>query len=206
MNNIRPKTTAVDIALLPPDEIFELSKKYNSLINNQNPGGLVLDDTHLPHITLVQQYIDTDKQTRLFSEITSAYAKFKPINLKISGIDSLRLSDGKEASYFIFEDVTKIQELHEALMEISAPCVSTGDESSFFTDPGEQIRASSLDWTTNFRDKASGPNFEAHITLGIGHKPKLEDKLEFCIYRLAVCQLGNYNTCRKILKEWRLTK
>ncbi|MFH0853542.1 MAG: 2'-5' RNA ligase family protein [bacterium] len=204
--NIKQEKLAIDIALIPPQNIIDLAKQYNLSINSQNPDGIMLDETHLPHVTLVQLFIDTNKLTLLNQAIENTLKDFKPISLKINNIDSLMLSDGKEASYFLFENIAQIQAMHETLMEVSKPFAVNGDGKSFVSDPGEQILSSSVDWATNFREKASGPNFEAHITLGIGYKPNLEKEVEFIIDRLTVCHLGNFNTCRKILKEWRFIK
>lgn len=49
---------ALDIVLLPTSKIDEVySKRINQKIVEQVPeGGFVFDDTHLPHITLLQLY------------------------------------------------------------------------------------------------------------------------------------------------------
>ena len=63
-------------------------------------------------------------------------------------------------------------------------------------------RSGDIAWVSSFREKASFRAYNPHIT--VGHAAAMPEIAphEFLATRLAVCHLGRFCTCRRILAEW----
>ena len=79
-----------------------------------------------------------------------------------------------------------------------------GDASAFHSN-GEPPRPADLEWVSRFREQASHADFDPHITLGVGAAPGAAAALDAVADRVALCHLGRYCTCRRVLAEWTLT-
>jgi hypothetical protein len=70
------------------------------------------------------------------------------------------------------------------------------------------VHPASVEWVNRYRTAAAFDRFSPHITIGIGRfgeereRPRLP--LSGVASRLALCHLGDYCTCRKILFETEL--
>jgi len=196
------KSHAIDVVLLPPEEVMSLCHEMNSSLWSQTHDGFRFDETHLPHISLVQQYVQQAALRDIVSVITSTVAATQALSLSATHTGSATIDGGLTVSGLEFGTSPELLRLHQSLMTALEPFVSTGDETAWYRDLGEHIRPGSLRWLKNYRR----PNrqFHPHITLGVGPAPTLNQPLRFTVDRLALCHLGNFNTCRKILDEWRL--
>jgi hypothetical protein len=66
--------TAVDIALEPDATMMQHAKAANARLLKSFPKGFALDETHHPHVTLLQQFVRTDDPAQR-PAIQSATAK-----------------------------------------------------------------------------------------------------------------------------------
>jgi len=193
-------TIAIDIVLLPPEEIWEWAVDLSRDIREQNPeSAILLDDTHLPHITLVQACVDNLDE--VVKAIKDSLANIRPLPLNV---DCAMVDENGTAGLNIA--ITKeLQQLHNDLMSSIEKFRGTVDSEAFYLDNDQTVSRGTLDWVKNFTQHAGYEKYVPHITLGeINSLPKVEPK-KFIADRIAVCHLGNYCTCRKILKEWQLT-
>ncbi|OVE79492.1 hypothetical protein BVY00_00300, partial [bacterium G20] len=120
-------------------------------------------------------------------------SKFKPINLVA------HLVNKPSSSFFEIENSHELRKLHTNIMEEFEKIASYNVKSEAFYD--KSIREHSLDWVRNFRKDAAFENYWPHITLLTSNPSKDRKTLKFIAKRLAICHLGDYNTCRKILVE-----
>jgi hypothetical protein len=99
-----------------------------------------------------------------------------------------------------------LQKLHESLFETFVPLITRNATAADMYD-GPSSNAASLNWINNFVDQSSYENFEPHITIGyLKNKGITEiEPISFTASRIAICHLGNYCTCRRILTEVFLT-
>ena len=192
-------TTAIDIVLLPPEEIWEWAVALSRDIREQNPeSAILLDDTHLPHITLVQACVDNLDE--IYKTTKESVANIRPLSLDV---DCAMVDENGTAGLNIV--ITKeLQQLHNDLMSSTEKFRCDVDSEAFYLDNDQTVSRGTLDWVKNFTQHAGYEKYVPHVTLGeINSPPKIEPK-KFIANRVAVCQLGNHCTCRKILKEWRL--
>jgi hypothetical protein len=113
------------------------------------------------------------------------------------------LAGGIFYSGFLLSLDERLKKFQRAIDNVIRPFITTGDATSFVADPGETIRQGSVDWAAGFsRNHPDGTNYQPHISLGVGKVKPLKEPISFTASHFAVCHLGNFNTCRKILKEW----
>lgn len=51
---------AIDVLLVPDRTMLEVASEWNAQMREQTPEGLELDETHQPHVTLIQRHVDAD--------------------------------------------------------------------------------------------------------------------------------------------------
>ena len=70
--------TAIDIALEPGVTMILSAKDANARLLKSFPKGFTLDETHHPHVTLLQQFVRTDDLDKVFAAANAVLAKEKP--------------------------------------------------------------------------------------------------------------------------------
>ncbi len=187
------KPLAVDIVLLPSAEIMKKAVAVNKRLGADNL--IPLDvDTCLPHISLCMGVCrDVEALTEVLKPVSSS---FSSLDLKITGIDAVDSSQGEKISSLHIEENDALQQLHEQIMRDCFPLLTSDASKEMFCTT--EVNDSSVEWVRNYKDKASFENFWPHITLGVGDLKESID-LTFRASRLAICHLGNYCTCRKVL-------
>ena len=190
---------AIDVALLLPEAVNERAKAVNAPLLAQRPDGFRFDDTHLPHITLAQQFIRRVNLPALIERIDPILRDALPLLLRVIGVGS-----SGTATHFAIEPTPDLQKLHEALLDAALPLEEAGGGAEAFYSDRQLARESDVTWVSQFRSHSSYARFSPHITLGIGPPPEFREPFEFTADRVALCHLGRFCTCRMILREWRL--
>ncbi|USN53139.1 MAG: 2'-5' RNA ligase family protein [Candidatus Nomurabacteria bacterium] len=196
-------TIALDIVLFPPEEIAKEAKSYNEELLQQNPAGLCLDATHLPHMTLMQLYANSEKLPDIVDSIRTISHQFQALPLRINGIKGIAL-ENERAFFLTLDPQPELFRLHRDLMNKLQTYEVATDAKAFLLDADEEARPSTLAYTKNFREQVSFDHFDPHITIGTGEQIDFRNPMEFLASQLAICHLGNFNTCRKILWETQL--
>ena len=70
--------TAIDIALEPDATMLQHAKDANARLLKSFPKGFTLDETHHPHVTMLQQFVRTDDIDKVFAAANAVLAKEKP--------------------------------------------------------------------------------------------------------------------------------
>ncbi len=188
---------AVDLALLLPESLQAWCRRMNASLLRDEPAGFTFDATHLPHLTLVQQFVRRVDLEQFSQRVGSFLEGKAPISLR--GVGSER-----GGSALRVEATAELQRLHEELMRLSAPFArSEGGLSAFYGDD-EPAREADLRWVRGYFSQASFSNFAPHVTLGVGNNPFEMEPLQFLANRVGLCQLGRFGACRKVLQQWTL--
>ena len=190
---------AIDVALLLPEPVQERSRAVNAALWAGRPDGFRFDATHLPHITLAQQFVRRASLPALTERIDPVLHRVQPLALRLVGVGS-----SETALHFGVEPTPDLQRLHENLMDALQPLEEADGSAEAFYSEGEPAREKDIEWVRQYRIKASYANFVPHITLGIGRAPELLEPFEFTADQVALCHLGRFCTCRVVLREWRL--
>lgn len=197
-----PPTVAIDVVLLPPEEVMERCREVNAYLWNRTQQGFLFDETHLPHISLVQQFTPSELLGEVFDAMHRVAVGRAPIEFRATHIRHTTIPDNIPFNGFDLAAPDSFFELQRVLIADLAQFATDGDARTFYTDPGEPIRDGSILWVRNFRAKK---DHHPHISLGVGPEPAFTGPFAFTASRLAVCHLGNFNTCRRVLKEWQLS-
>lgn len=194
---------ALDIAiLLPPDASASVE-----LLNTQlsaPPEGFRFSARHLPHISLVQQFSPTTELTVIEQTIADVVSKHPPIDLTLASITT-----SQTTSSLTVTPSPVLDTLHRRLMDqLAIFDVGLGDEHAFIntdTTPTDAARLRDITWVSQFRTEAAYDAFAPHVTLGVGAIKTTIPKTTFTASVIALCILGRFCTCQKVLASWELS-
>jgi 2'-5' RNA ligase len=187
---------AVDIVLLPPERIMDLAIEFNKELLRKNPPIISLNKKEcLPHITLRQMVMDE----RLLSQAAHALQKLAkthpPLQLMATRVET-HLFNNEPLSSFTIAPNEELQKLHEDAMRAFEMFISPG-EATFFD---RQVSTVLREWVKRYPEHAFN-RYRPHITLGVGEAKPLGAPHPFTTAKIAICHLGDYGTCRRILAE-----
>lgn len=196
------RLSALDVALVLPSSIADCLTRLNASLLPP-PDGFHFDTTHVPHLTLVQQFSRLDALQDITDEITSTAQCTAPLQLTTD-----KLSTGETAVVLTVEHTKALNNLHRRLMKrLERFASATGDKTGFVnTDPNESARTRDVTCVKQFRRNASYEAFTPHITLGIGHLDQPSPVQTFTVTNLALYQLGRFCTCRRLLQSFTLSR
>ena len=209
--------TAVDIMIQPDANAIERAREVNRRMPLSIPAGLTLDDTHLPHVTMLQRYLITADldQAYVAIESTIAATDVAALSYHVPGITYSEHwgPPGQAAAVLGVHPNQQVLDLQAALLAAVTPFTGTGGtDAAFVTDPGQQISATTKDWVETYQANQVGANYTAHLTVGLATVADLKamqaepfDEFDVRPVGLAVYQLGNNGTARARLKAWLLT-
>ncbi len=197
---------AIDVVLLPSEEMMDKAIEINKELLKDNVNEIVLSkETCLPHISLCMGVIEEEKLPEIKKVIEETAKEFSTFNLTAENTDVSVTPKGEKISVLIIRNTDTLQKLHETVMKRLWNFLSYDVEAKMFYNPGK-VREKSINWVRNYAKKYNDPSlFDAHITVGFGETDKFKFPIEFTASRLALCHLGSYCTCRKILISTNLT-
>ena len=197
---LRQGLLAIDVAILLPDALLQPLLRLNATLVPP-PEGFRFDDTHLPHVSLAQQFIAAARLPDVIRATAAVLRGAGPLRLLPAG-----MSRGRTASTVRLVPTGALTRLHADLMDRLQPFESgPGDETAFFSDVVEPARHADVEWVRQFRTQAAHGRFDPHVTLGVGPVPQLDPPRGGDATRAALCHLGRFCTCRRVLAEWSLT-
>lgn len=198
--------SAIDIVILPSDNVSGIAKSLNSQINaGKLSPEITLDRGHLPHITLVQAYIEVEKLSEIEKIVSKITEETSPFTITVSSVQTI--PEGVDSFVnMIIEKTPYLTRLRQAVMDAIEPYHKTGGGDAFFGHESENITPLIINYTQGFfQNFRSAEAYFPHITIGkkyADYEPI--EPISFMARQIALCHLGNWGTCRKILHEWTL--
>ena len=195
------KRFAVDVVLVPPNYVIDLAIEYNRILLKEHPTNIVLDKRkRLPHVSMMMGCLSGDKLQEAAMILPTIARKFNYLDLNVKDIRTVNTSSGSSVVSFDISPDQPIIALHEFIVSSFRPLL-TNDATPIDLNDDPPIEVSSIDWINSYISNSSLANFWPHITLGFGDYSKDFEPFSFQADRLAICHLGNYCTCTKILAE-----
>jgi hypothetical protein len=191
---------AVDAAILLPAPAQEAFARLNEQLAGP-PDGFRFDGSHLPHVTLAQQFVPAADLPLVRAEIGAVLASFPPLTLAAE-----RLAASGATTSLVLAATPSITTLHTRLMDRLAAFDMTAGGADAFLANGEPPRARDVEWVTRFRTAAAYGAFQPHVTLGVGTLEAPAPVLEIEADQAALCHLGRFCTCRQVIASWRLAR
>jgi len=190
---------AVDVVLLPSDEVTARAIEANRELLKQCPGKIVLgNEDCLPHVSLAMGCINEGDIAEIGGILREAARKHNPGSLTIAGVHVGASSVGDRISLLELKRTESLQLLHEEVMRSLSPYLSHDVTAEMLLSPPAGAESTLL-WIRDYPEKSSFERFFPHITLGYGQLYDFRFPPRFAAPRLALCHLGNHCTCRRIL-------
>jgi 2'-5' RNA ligase len=206
---------AIDIALEPDATMIQHAMAANARLLKSFPKGFPLDETHHPHVTMLQQFVRTDDLDKIFASANAVLAKEKPRAWTLKAFKYYYIPSPPLGLAGIevepTEDLHRLQD--ELITAVGPYTVKTGTPAAFFSDEGgRDIQEDLIEYVANFVAVAAGKRFNPHVTIGVGTEAFLNKMLAepfasftFSAAGASVYQLGSFGTARKELRALTLT-
>ena len=195
------KKLAIDIALLLPPEIVEVCVALNK--ESDKTKYISFLDGYQPHISLAMGCVLESDFSKLKQELEG----------KTKGVQALTLSILEFETWPVDQKVifglsvlltNEIKILHALCMEVMKRYASYESSPEMFDEP-ERINERSINWVNNYKKHFNPDIYKPHITLGADFAKSVPIiSKQFISSKLAVFQLGPYDTCRKMLTSFDL--
>jgi hypothetical protein len=196
---------AIDVLLVPDKATIDKSISLNAQLRTNYPAGYALDATRIPHLTLLQRFVSAKDFEAVCAIITKVLDDKPPaaMTLTATSIDSVSF-EGLAVAVLVVECTPELMRLHQKITDAVAPFSVGGGSPAAFAD--SKVAAGTVEWVETFVPKASGENYQPHITAGIAAEAFVAQlqaapfmPFSFKADALAVFQLGNFGTAAKRL-------
>jgi hypothetical protein len=202
--------TAIDIALEPDATMVQHAIAANARLLKSFPKGFALDETHHPHISMLQQFVRTDDLDKVFAAANAVLAKEKPRTWALKAFKYYYIpAPPIGLAGIVVEPTEDLHRLQDELITAVTPYTAkTGTPAAFFSgEGGRDIQKFLIDYVANFVTAAAGKRFNPHVTIGVGTEKYLNKMLAepftsftFSPVGASVYQLGSFGTARKELE------
>jgi len=188
---------AVDVAVLLPPAVADVAVALSAGLPAFDSLGLRLDATHLPHITLTQQFITRTAVPEMAAEVERVLREQPALSLAVLGPGR-----GSRSIWMRIGLTPELGTLHRALMDVLLPFEQPGGGPLDFA--GGDARDRDVRFVSGFRRSSSFDSFTPHITLGHTRELPHVQPIGFVADTVALCHLGRFCTCRDVLRSWTL--
>ncbi len=155
--------TAVDIALEPDATMVQHAMAANARLLKSFPKGFTLDETHHPHISMLQQFVRTDDLDKVFAAADAVFSKEKPTSWTLKAFKYYYIpAPPIGLAGIVVEPTEDLHRLQNALIKAVEPyTVKTGTPAAFFSDEGgRDIQEVSDQLRRQFRERRGGQEIQ----------------------------------------------
>ncbi|PIR03912.1 MAG: hypothetical protein COV59_01860 [Candidatus Magasanikbacteria bacterium CG11_big_fil_rev_8_21_14_0_20_39_34] len=184
----------IDIVIIPPKEILDLCIEQNNVDFEKNLVPIKFSkNDFIPHLSLFMGVLSSLQEDMVKKEMKQITKTFSGLDLCIPRIEN---------NWIYLEKTDDLQTLQKNIAKNIEPHVThDAQNSDFFVDENEVITPDCYPWVNNFFTDYSFDNFVPHITTWSKTPFSINLPLSFKAERIALCHVGKFNTCRKILWE-----
>ncbi len=207
--------TAIDILLEPDATMLQHCQANNARLLGVYPKGFALDETHRPHITMVQRFVRTADLDKVYAAAGKVFAGAHVNGMKLEAFKYYYAPTPPDTGVagIVAKPTPELLKLQEDIIAAVAPfTVETGTTAAFATSHNDPVLdAALIQYVSAFVPKYSGEHFNPHVSTGVAPREYLDTMLAepfepftFSPAGAAVYQLGAFGTAAKKLKEWDL--
>ena len=135
---------------------------------------------HHPHISTLQRYVRTADLDKVYAAAGAILAKSKAADWKLKAFKYYYIP-WKDIGLagIVIKPTDDLLKLQQRLIDAVAPFTAkTGTAAAFVTPPEDPgINEPTIDYVATFVPKASGKNFNPHVTVGIADQDYLKEML-----------------------------
>lgn len=203
------RTLAIGVLLTVPDEIYQQSIQLNHEILKNTPDNITLNAQHIPHITLLQCYVNENNLSKIEKELEGLYKWIEQHSLLA---DELQYTKDKSESFASIgiERSEALMTLHKKTIKLLKPYILTeGTQEAYVQNPnGTPIDVFTLAYVPKFVNDHSYENYNPHISLGVASTSLLDSlaqhqfrDMKFQAKTIGIYQLGAFGTAQKRIWE-----
>jgi 2'-5' RNA ligase len=194
---------AIDVVLLPDsqttDKIIDINR--NKLRGENNDNIILNNSDCLPHISLCMGVIENEKLMDIngvLKEIAFNHSYFK---VEAIGINEKTINDNEIISSITVKKIKELQSLHDEIMKAMRSFITYDANKDMIQGDFYNIDDRTVEWINNYHTKSAYDKFNPHVTIGFGTVKDIQFPFTFVCPRLAVCYLGDFCTCNKIILD-----
>ena len=200
---------AIGIVLRPPKTLEGQVQFLNSKLYRENPKGFLIDEHHLPHLSLLQMYIQK-KDLKDLTEIVESL-KQKKLTLKVNKVELVPVKSDLNLKSVVLDlsKTPQIEEFQKFLLEKTQNLSTKGTKNAFF-QPGI-IGSGTVDDVRDFGRDSIGARYRPHISLGITESTVFKEGISskqfqgsYDFEEAYIVHLGEFRTARKVLARIKL--
>ena len=191
---------AIDVVVLPDAKMSSKAVEVSKLQSEKSNGKILLNSENcLPHISLAMGVIDEKNVKEASGIIKEIASQFEIFELKVSKYRNSITPKGNIVSEFAIGKTDNLYDLHVTVMKKLGHLLTCDDATVGMVCSPPKVEEITLHWIKGFLRNSSFKNYKPHITLGFGQIENVEIPISFKPGALALCHLGNYCTCKKVL-------
>ncbi len=206
--------TAIDILLRPDVTMLQHSAADNAHLLKAYPKGFALDESHRPHITMLQCFVRTADLDKVYAAVGKVLAGTNVNAMKLDATKRYYLPAGQlGVAGIVAKPTAELLKLQADIIAAVAPFTVVTGPIGAFTAGHENpaIDTMMIDYVSTFVQNAAGEKFNPHVSTGTGPLADLDNLLAepfepftFSPEGAAVYQLGPFGTAAKKLREFDL--
>jgi len=199
------KKIAINIVLLPTKRMINKIIVINKKLLKTNKNKIILGDKiNLPHISLCMGGVHENEVDKVIKEVDIISNNFSQFNFK-GKLKAQISSNNEKITWLVILNKKKIQELHEIVMKKMRNYLNYDIKNYMFYNP-QEVEQSTMSWVRDYSNMYYDPSqFEPHITVGVGEIENYKEIFNFSSSKIAIFQLGNYCTCKKLIYSTKLS-
>jgi hypothetical protein len=215
-NTVFPsEIVAIDILLQPDATMLQHAAANNARLLGFFPNGFALDETHAPHITMLQCFVRREDLTELYAALEKVFAAANVNAMKLEAFKLYYIpaGGGLGVAGIVAKVTLELRKLQADIIAAAIPFNLRGGPIGAFTAPHDNpaIDAAIIDYVSKFEQIGAGERFNPHVSTGNAPTAYLDQMIAepfasftFSPAGAAVYQLGPFGTAAKKLKGFDL--
>ncbi len=171
---------AIDVLLDPDKNMLDSAKAYNKMMrkNYSGPGSFSLDDSYVPHLTVMQCHVKRADHQSIYSAVSKVIKEEQPTKGNQTARSFYYLPMGGLGLAGITTDTTtQLMRFQSKLIEVMKPFIVVGTDATFVqNENGKPITAGTSEYVNGFISGYSGVNYNPHVTIGLANLPQFKRK------------------------------
>lgn len=211
--SVNDEILAIDILLDPDTTMLNYSAVYNKRLKQNYSEGFELDESHRPHITLIQAFVKKSNLTSIENVLRQLIKESSLSNLELTanGLYYIPFEDKGLAGITV--EKQNLMPFHNKVIDLMKPySEQNGKGTAFVPNPdGRPIMDATVNYVNSFVPNSSGEKFNPHVTIGTGYKDFVDgllsepfEKFTFKVKSVSIYQLGELGTAQKKLSTLKL--
>lgn len=202
---------AINVLFEPDAATVERAKALNARLLANYPDGFALDAHHTAHITILQRFVPLADLEAVAQAVREALGQELPLSWESTATGLYDLAHGNlGAMGIVIQPSDDWRRLQQRIIEAVAPFAAGQGTAQAFAPrlDGGAISQLTVDYVNAFVGPRTGPNYNPHITVGIGSRDCLDalkaepfEPFPVRAQSVSLYQVGDYGVAQRKLYD-----